>query len=57
MNRMLAGVSMRKYASPGEPVGEPVERESRSTSTSSVSELFIERTRAALGGADDPAAR
>ena len=48
MNRMLAGVSSRKYASVGEPVGEEVERESRSTSKSTVSELFIERTRTAL---------
>ena len=31
MNRMLAGVSTRKYAGVGEPVGEEVERESRST--------------------------
>jgi putative transposase len=48
MNRMLAGVSARKYASVGEPVGDEVERESRSTSKSTVSELFIERTRTAL---------
>jgi putative transposase len=48
MNRMLAGVSTRKYAAVGEPVGEEVERESRSTSKSTVSELFIERTRTAL---------
>jgi putative transposase len=48
MNRMLAGVSTGRYASVGEPVGEEVERESRSTSKSTVSELFIERTRTAL---------
>ena len=48
MNRILAGVSTRRYASVGEPVGEPVERESRSTGKSTVSELFIERTRTAL---------
>jgi transposase-like protein len=48
MNRILAGVSTRRYASVGEPVGERVERESRSTSKSTVSELFIERTRTAL---------
>jgi putative transposase len=48
MNRMLAGVSARKYASVGEPVGEEVERESSSTSKSTVSERFIERTRTAL---------
>src|SRR5205823_2271396 len=33
----------------GEPVGEGVEQESSSTSKSTVSELFIERTRTALG--------
>jgi len=49
MNRMLAGVSTRRYARVGEPVGEAVERQSRSTSKSTVSELFIERTRTALG--------
>jgi transposase-like protein len=48
MNRMLAGVSTRKYAGVGEPVGQEVEQESRSTSKSTVSELFIERTRTAL---------
>jgi len=48
MNRMLAGVSTRKYAAVGEPVGEEVERESRSTSKSAISELFIERTETAL---------
>jgi putative transposase len=48
MNRMLAGVSTRKYARVGEPVGQEVERESRSTSKSTVSELFIERTKSAL---------
>jgi putative transposase len=49
MDRMLAGVSSRKYQVVGEPVGEDVEQESRSTSKSTVSELFIERTRTALG--------
>src|SRR6516165_1429451 len=48
MNRMLAGVSTRKYAAVGEPVGQEVEQEARSTSKSTVSELFIERTRTAL---------
>ena len=48
MNRMLAGVSTRKYAGVGEPVGEEVERESRSTGKSTVSELFVERTKTAL---------
>ncbi len=48
MDRMLAGVSTRRFAPVGEPVGERVERESSSTSKSTVSELFIERTRTAL---------
>jgi putative transposase len=48
MDRMLAGVSTRKYASVGEPVGEEVEQDARSTSKSTVSELFIERTGTAL---------
>ena len=49
MDRMLAGVSARKFARVGEPVGEEVERTSASTSKSTVSKLFIERTRTALG--------
>jgi putative transposase len=49
MDRMLAGVSTRKFAVVGEPVGEEVEQEASSTSKSTVSELFIERTRTALG--------
>jgi transposase-like protein len=49
MDRMLAGVSTRKYEQVGEPVGEEVEHASTSTSKSTVSELFIERTRTALG--------
>ncbi len=48
MDRMLAGVSTRKFAVVGEPVGEEVEQEASSTSKSTVSELFIERTRTAL---------
>ncbi len=46
---MLAGVSTRKYAVVGEPVGEEVEQESSATSKSTVSEMFIERTTTALG--------
>ncbi len=49
MDRMLAGVSTRKYAVVGEPVGEEVEQESSATSKSTVSEMFIERTTTALG--------
>ncbi len=49
MDRMLAGVSTRKYKVVGEPVGEQVEQHASSTRKSTVSELFIERTRTALG--------
>jgi putative transposase len=48
MDRMLAGVSTRKFAVVGEPVGSAVEDGSPATSKSTVSELFIERTRTAL---------
>jgi putative transposase len=48
MDRMLAGVSTRKFQVVGEPVGEEVEQQARSTGKSTVSELFIERTRTAL---------
>ncbi len=49
MDRMLAGVSTRRFSGVGEPVGCEVEREASSTSHSTVSELFIKRTRTALG--------
>jgi putative transposase len=49
IDRMLAGVSTRKFARVGEPVGEDVEASSSATSKTSVSEMFIERTRTALG--------
>jgi putative transposase len=49
MDRMLAGVSTRKFARVGEPVGAGVQAASRSTGKSTVSEQFIERTRSALG--------
>ncbi len=48
MDRMLAGVSTRRYAAAGEPVGNKVEDGSTSTSKSSVSEAFIEQTATAL---------
>jgi putative transposase len=48
MDRMLAGVSTRKFAGTGEPVGEALDASSTSTSKTSVSEVFIERTRTAL---------
>src|SRR5947209_33122 len=49
LERMLAGVSTRRYRRTQEPVGEEVEVEARSTSKSSVSRIFVERTRQALG--------
>jgi transposase-like protein len=49
MDRMLAGVSTRKFARVGEPVGGAVEEASSSTGKTAVSDMFIERTRTALG--------
>ena len=49
LERMLAGVSTRRYPRTQEPVGEEVETRARSTSKSSVSRTFVERTREALG--------
>src|SRR4051812_2347898 len=48
MDRMLAGVSTRKFARVGEPVGLGVETEASATGKSSVSEMFVERTQTAL---------
>ena len=45
LERMLAGVSTRRYRRTQEPVGVRVEQEARSTSKSSVSRAFVERTR------------
>jgi putative transposase len=49
LERMLAGVSTRRYRRTQEPVGAQVERAARSTSRSSVSRTFVERTRRSLG--------
>ena len=49
LERMLAGVSTRRYRRTQEPVGEEVEIRARSTSKSAVSRTFVERTRQALG--------
>jgi putative transposase len=49
MDRVLAGVSTRRFAGVGERVGEQVEHASSSTAKTTVSEMFIERTRTALG--------
>jgi putative transposase len=48
LERMLAGVSTRRYRRTQEPVGEEVEQRAHSTSKSSVSRAFVERTRKAL---------
>jgi transposase-like protein len=48
LERMLAGVSTRRYRRTQEPVGSEVEQAARSTSKSSVSRTFIERTRLSL---------
>ena len=49
LERMLAGVSTRRYRRVQEPVGREVERRGRSISKSSISRAFVERTRRALG--------
>jgi putative transposase len=45
LERMLAGVSTRRYARTGEPVGSDIDEVSRSTSKSAVSREFVSRTR------------
>jgi putative transposase len=45
LERMLAGVSTRRYRRTQEPVGEQVEAEARSSSKSAVSRQFVARTR------------
>jgi transposase-like protein len=49
LERMLAGVSTRRYARAQEPVGEDVEQASRSASKSAVSRAFVARTSERLG--------
>jgi putative transposase len=48
LERMLAGVSTRRYQRVQEPVGEEVESAARSTSKSAVSRTFVARTKEAL---------
>ena len=48
LERMLAGVSTRKYRRCQEPVGEQTAGQERSTSKSSLSRAFVKRTREAL---------
>ena len=45
LERMLAGVSTRRYERTGEPVGADVDDVARSTSKSAVSRQFVSRTR------------
>ena len=45
LERMLAGVSTRRYARTGEPVGTEIDEVARSTSKSAVSREFVSRTR------------
>jgi len=49
LERMLAGVSTRRYRRTQEPAGSEVEASARSTSRSAVSRSFVERTRRSLG--------
>jgi transposase-like protein len=49
MERMLAGVSTRRYPVALEPVGEATEAEEKSTSRSAVSRKFVAMTETALG--------
>jgi putative transposase len=48
LERMLVGVSTRRYARTGEPVGSEIDAISRSTSKSAVSREFVARTREQL---------
>src|SRR5215210_3975867 len=48
LERMLAGVSTRRYARTGEPVGSEIDAIARSTSKSAVSREFVSRTRERL---------
>jgi putative transposase len=48
LERMLVGVSTRRYARTGEPVGSEVDDIARSTSKSAVSREFVSRTRTNL---------
>src|SRR4051795_11551720 len=45
LERMLAGVSTRRYARTAEPVGSEIDELARSTSKSAVSRAFVSRTR------------
>jgi putative transposase len=49
LERVLAGVSTRRYRRTAEPVGSALEQAARSTSRPAVSRTFVERTRRSLG--------
>lgn len=49
LERLLAGISCRRYERSQEPIGTEAEAESVSTSRSSISRTLVERTREALG--------
>jgi putative transposase len=49
LERMLAGVSTRRYRRTQEPIGREVENRARSISKSSISRPLVQRTRKALG--------
>ncbi len=49
LERMLAGVSCRRYGRTQEHLGDNLEAEARGVSKSAISRTFIERTRQALG--------
>jgi hypothetical protein len=53
MDRMLAGVSTRRFAAVGEPVGEEVEAESSATSKTSVSDTATALEELMSRGLDD----
>jgi putative transposase len=50
LERMLAGVSTRRFTRTQEPVGDEVEQRARCTSKSSISRTFIARTAETLAG-------
>ena len=56
LERMLAGVSTRRYGRAQEPVGEQLEADARSTSKSAASRMFVARTHRGAVAADDSSA-
>src|SRR5204862_2909049 len=54
LERMLAGVSTRRYRRTQDPIGELVEQRARSTSKSSISRAFVERNAQSTGLVDGP---